>query len=86
MPLTTALTSFAVLNCVYAKHTSCDVTDDLWPQWEREKSDDGKEPDWIEHEREQFYQHRDKDGDKKLNRVSGRSEGGRANQPRISCC
>lgn len=49
--------------------------DDLWPQWEREKSDQEKEPDWVATEREQFFQHRDKDKDKRLNRV--RREGGR---------
>lgn len=38
---------------------------DLWPAYER----DGKEePDWLAAEREQFNSHRDKDGDKKLDR------------------
>ena len=40
--------------------------DDLWPAYERAQSD--KDPDWVVAEREQFRQHRDKDGDGKLDK------------------
>lgn len=32
----------------------------------------GKEPEWVESEREMFKEHRDKDKDGKLNKVSAR--------------
>lgn len=43
-----------------------EYVNDLWPAYER----DGKEeePDWLVAEREQFNTHRDKNGDKKLDR------------------
>lgn len=45
--------------------------DDIWPNWERKEGE--PEPEWVTSEREQFYESRDKDGDRKLNRVSRRS-------------
>lgn len=52
----------------YNSFTICLILlDDIWPQWERKE--DEKEPDWVQSEREQFFQHRDKDNDKRLSRV-----------------
>ena len=45
-----------------------DAADDVWPQWERDEAEE--EPDWIQTERDHLLKHRDKDGDKKLSRVS----------------
>ena len=43
-----------------------EYVNDLWPAYEREKN--AQEPDWLISEREQFHTHRDKDGDKRLNK------------------
>jgi len=40
---------------------------DLWPEMNRE-SEDQEEPDWVQSEREQFQQRRDKDDNGKLDR------------------
>ena len=52
-------------------------SDDLWPAWEREKAADDAEPEWVAQEREQFFKHRDKDLDKRLDRVSKKKMVGR---------
>ena len=43
------------------------LVDDIWPHYEREEG--AEEPDWVQAEREQFGQHRDKDGDGKLDKT-----------------
>ena len=42
-------------------------TDNLWPESERKENP--KEPSWIQSERDQFKNHRDKDKDGQLNKV-----------------
>lgn len=43
-----------------------EYVNDLWPAYERNGEEE--EPDWLTGEREQFNTHRDKNGDKKLDR------------------
>lgn len=43
-----------------------EYVNDLWPAYERKSKEE--EPDWLTAEREQFNTHRDKNGDKKLDR------------------
>lgn len=47
---------------------SCPLTrpDDIWPHYEREEG--AEDPDWVKTEREQFGQHRDRDGNGKLDK------------------
>ena len=43
------------------------VIDDLWPESERKNNP--QEPSWVQSEKDQFKEHRDKDKDGKLNKV-----------------
>ena len=44
------------------------VSEDIWPDWERK--DGEPEPDWVTSERDQFFNNRDSDKDKRLSKVS----------------
>lgn len=44
----------------------CVTVEDIWPGSEREESEE--EPDWVRVEREGFGQHRDSNGDGRLNK------------------
>ena len=42
-------------------------SDDLWPESERRENP--QEPSWVQSEKDQFRDYRDKDNDGKLNKV-----------------
>lgn len=53
-----------IIHAIVWKHFS-KISADFWTPGE----EDDKEPDWLKQERESFYQEKDLDGDKKMNKV-----------------